>query len=61
MTNLGLKKKKLYISFFCDAKMNNSPILIISNLKYNVYLINDFLPVFFCSSNELNEKNLLLV
>lgn len=38
MTNLGFKKKKLYISFFfCDAKMNNSPVLIISNLKYNVY------------------------
>lgn len=38
MTNLGFKKKKIiYFIFFCDAKMNNSPVLIISNLKYNVY------------------------
>lgn len=61
MTNLGYLKKNIIFHFFCDAKMNNSPVLIISNLKYNVYLINDFLPGFFCSSNELNEKNLLLV
>lgn len=48
MTNLGFKKKKIiYFIFFCDAKMNNSPVLIISNLKYNVYSIYDFLPVFF--------------
>lgn len=31
------KKKKIIFHFFCDAKMNNSPVLIISNLKYNVY------------------------
>lgn len=37
MTNLGFKKKKYIFHFFCDAKMNNSPVLIISNLKYNVY------------------------
>lgn len=37
MTNLGFKKKKNIFHFFCDAKMNNSPVLIISNLKYNVY------------------------
>lgn len=38
MTNLGfLKKKNIIFHFFCDAKMNNSPVLIISNLKYNVY------------------------
>lgn len=37
MTNLGFFFLKYYISFFCDAKMNNSPVLIISNLKYNVY------------------------
>lgn len=35
---MDLKKKIfIYFIFFCDAKMNNSPVLIISNLKYNVY------------------------
>lgn len=37
MTNLGFFKKNIIFHFFCDAKMNNSPVLIISNLKYNVY------------------------
>lgn len=38
MTNLGFKKKSfIYFDFFCDAKMNNLPVLIISNSKYNVY------------------------
>lgn len=30
-------KKILYFIFFCDVKMNNLFVLIIFNLKYNVY------------------------
>lgn len=34
---LDFLKKNIIFHFFCDAKKNNSPVLIIPNLKYNVY------------------------